>query len=359
MLNKLQGYLIIILLTIAFINHNSFSQDTSNVKQCVSYDELFNTLNDGKSGCIIKTSRIEEFSLTERSLISVYLLMAPDTGYKVAIKITGLKKGPQDETSYSAGSMLGYITKGCAKFNDEYSGFVNTSCSFYTNSMEDVKEVVQSGITKSIDEKYVIEGDLVDVYSKMCSKIKPPVIVKKPALYLYPEQTMNIGVNLTVNGAVTFTEPLYNSGWNVTAAPDGKIDNKYDYLFYEAKLNKIELPDEGWVVEYGKLESWFDKTLPLLGLNPKETKQCREYWVNNLKKANYYEIRLLDNNFLNDNMKITITPEPQTIVRLDFYFNPVNEKSFLKEPIIKTNERKGFTVIEWGGINGAEGFVTP
>lgn len=359
MLNKLSAYLVIILLALACINYKCYSQDTTNPKQCISYDELFKTINHGKSGCIIKTSRIEEFSLTETSLISIYLPGAPDAGYKVVIKISGLKKGPQDDTSYASGSMLGYITKGCAKFDDEYLSFVNTSCSFYSTSIEDVKDVVSSGITKSIDEKYVIEGGLVDVYSKMCGKIKPPVIVKKPALYLYPEQTMNIKVNLALNGVLTFTEPLYNNQWNVSAAPDGKIDNKYDYLFYEAKLNKIELPDEGWVVEYSKLEQWFDKELPLLGLNSKETEQCREYWINNLKSAGYYEIRLLDNNFLNDNMKITVTPEPQTVIRLDFYFKPLNEKSCLKEPVIKRAERKGFTVIEWGGINGAEGFVIP
>ena len=359
MFNKLSGYLIIIFLALTCVNYKCYSQDTINPKQCASYDELFKSINDGKSCCIAKTSRIEEFSLTERSSITIYALGAPDTGYKVAIKITGFKKGPQDDTSYASGSMLGYITKGCSKFGDEYSGFVNTSCSFYTTSIKDVKEVVQSGITKSIDENYVIEGSLVDVYSKMCNKIKPPVIVKKPALYLYPEQTTDIKVKLDVNGAITFTEPLYNSGWNVTVSPDGRIDDKYDYLFYEAKLNKIELPDEGWVVEYGKLGKWFENILPELGLNSKETEQFKEYWANNLKKSNYYEIRLLDNNFLNDNMKISVTPEPQTIIRLDFYFKPLIEKSYLKEPVIKTSERKGFTVVEWGGINGANGFVAP
>ena len=276
-------------------------------------------------------------------------------GYKVEIKILGLKKGPEDDTTVAFNiSMLGFIIKDCTKFGDEYEKFNNSSCSFYTSSLDDVKEVVVKGITKSIDENYLIEGDLVDVYAKMCSKVKPPHVVKKPALYLYPEQTMNVKVNVTVNGTLTYTEPAYNNGWDVTATPDGMIDNKYDYLFYEADLKNLELPDEGWVVEYSNLEKWFDGNLPKLGLNTKEAKQFKEYWLKDLKQANYYEIKLLGNNFLNDNMKLAISPEPQTVIRLNFYFMPLNDRVNIKEPQTTAAERKGFTVVEWGGINGSK-----
>ena len=50
---------------------------------------------------------------------------------------------------------------------------------------------------------------------------------------------MNVSVKVNVNGVLTFTDPEYNTGWNVNVMPDGIIDNKYDYLFYEADLNKM------------------------------------------------------------------------------------------------------------------------
>jgi hypothetical protein len=219
--------------------------------------------------------------------------------------------------------------------------------------VDTVKKEKQDTIIKQSDKKY----DSTDIEKQM-EEINS-LNVKKPAVYLYPEKTTEIQVKLTINGYLTKTEPFYDNEWNVIARPDGLIDNKYDYLFYEADLKKIELPDEGWIVEYNKLEKWFDESLPNLGLNTKEKRQFKDYWLKNLKYSNYYEIKLLDNNFLNDNMKLIIVPEPQTIIRFIFYFTPVNEKIFLKEPTITKKERKGFTVVEWGGINKGKKTIIP
>ena len=92
--------------------------------------------------------------------------------------------------------------------------------------------------------------------------------IKKPAIYIYPEENSHINVKLDINGKIVNDIPKYEKdGWNVFVTKEGLIENKYDYLFYEAKLNKIKLPEEGWVVEYSDLEGWFDKNLITLGLN--------------------------------------------------------------------------------------------
>lgn len=49
-------------------------------------------------------------------------------------------------------------------------------------------------------------------------------------------------------------------------------------------------------------------------------------------------------------MDLEIYPKPVTIIRRDFYFKPHESKITLEEPKIITPERKGFTVIEWGGL---------
>jgi hypothetical protein len=184
-------------------------------------------------------------------------------------------------------------------------------------------------------------------------------VVKKPAVYLYPSETMDVSVQVKVNGHLTFTDPDYNTGWNVNVTPSGLIDNKYDYLFYEADLKKIELPNEGWVVEYGNLKTWFDEYLPKLGLNQKEKEQFEEYWMGKLRIANYYDIRILDNKFLSENMDLIINPKPETLLRLNFYFQPLSAKTELTAPEIKEVTRKGFTVVEWGGINGGDLRLVP
>jgi len=179
----------------------------------------------------------------------------------------------------------------------------------------------------------------------------PPTIVKKPAIYLYPQKETKVRVKVDVNGEITESIPQYGDGWEVTASPKGKIDGKYDYLFYEARLNSLpQLPEEGWVVAYGELGQWFDKNLAALGLNDKETRDLKEYWIKNLKPAKYYVIKLLDRNFIDENLKLQVSPTPQTVIRLMLYFKPVDHFDILKAPKPKKTVRVGFTVVEWGGI---------
>ena len=174
--------------------------------------------------------------------------------------------------------------------------------------------------------------------------------IKKPAIYLYPREDSFVNVQLEINGKLTKNIPVYNNGWNVFVTKEGLIDNKYDYLFYEAKLKQIELPNEGWVVKYEDLENWFDINLILLGLNEKEKNQFKDYWLNELSYSNYYKIELFEDSFLKENMDLKISPQPNTLIRLNFNFKALNKKIVISEPMIITPKRIGFTVVEWGGV---------
>ena len=173
---------------------------------------------------------------------------------------------------------------------------------------------------------------------------------RKPAIYLYPTEDMVVNVEVDVKGLFFNDIPDYGNGWEVFVTKDGIIEGEYDYLFYEAVLWHTDFPEEGWVVEYNRLENWFDKNLPKLGLNEKETNQFIEYWTQELPEAKYYEIKLFDKKFIDENMTLNIEPKPDTVTRLLFHFKALDEMTILEEPTITTPERKGFTVIEWGGI---------
>jgi hypothetical protein len=354
-INKLTAASFLIFVSMLF---TACGYTQNNVIQCDSYDSLYNTIKAGNSASINKTCFINEFSLVEKSLITVVPSTVVDGVYKIIFEVKELEKGENKE-SYETGSVLGFMVTGCKTFGGKYKNFVNTSCWINVTSPDEAKDIVKRGIDFSVDAGYNIEGDLVIVFQKTCAKDPGHTVVKKPAVYLYPESEMNVSVSVEVNGKLTYTEPEYKNGWNVNVKPDGLIDGKYDYLFYEADLKKIELPEEGWIVEFGKLENWFDKYLPQFGLNKKETEQFKEYWMKDLKKANYYEIKLLGNKFLEENMKLKIYPEPQTILRLNFYFKPAFEKREIKPPVVNTIKRNGFTVIEWGGINASDFTAIP
>jgi hypothetical protein len=200
------------------------------------------------------------------------------------------------------------------------------------------------------------EMKLLTCLESLLLKVKehpyPTHILKKPALYLYPNKTKKVEVILKPKGQITKTIPEYKDKWLVVANPNGLIDNKYPYLFYEVALeNSVDLPKEGWIVKTTDLEKWFDVNLPKLGLNEKEIKDFKEYWLDELKGYPYYKIRLLSEEFLDENIAVKINPKPDTFIRVIFYFEGTYYgKEKLIEPQIKTPIRKGFTTVEWGGI---------
>jgi len=197
------------------------------------------------------------------------------------------------------------------------------------------------------------EMKLLTCLESLPKKVKDPTrVVKKPALYLYPNKTEKVEVILKPKGQITKTIPEYKDKWLVVANPNGLVDNRYPYLFYEVALeNSVDLPKEGWIVKTTELEKWFDMNLPKLGLNEKEIKDFKEYWLSELKGYSYYKIRLLSEEFLDENIAVKINPKPDTFIRVIFYFEGTfNSKEKLIEPQIKTPIRKGFTAVEWGGI---------
>lgn len=178
-------------------------------------------------------------------------------------------------------------------------------------------------------------------------------VPEKPAVYLYPEKSQNISVKLNINGEIIKDIPEYDSGWDVYANADGEIYEQgqtYDYLFYECTLNYLELPSEGWCVSYDELPAWFDENLVKLGLNEKEKQQFDEYWLNRLPEEEYYTIKLLDNEFLDKNMGLDVSPKPDTVIRIEFVFKSSDYSVEMQEPEITTPQRDGFIVVEWGGI---------
>ena len=100
----------------------------------------------------------------------------------------------------------------------------------------------------------------------------------KPIIYLYPEKTQEIEVQLDYDGVLTHTYPKYTGGWEVTAKPDGTLfDSKkqeYYALYWEGKPNKDYTIDEGFVVPGEQTIDFLENTLSKLGLNRKEANEA-------------------------------------------------------------------------------------
>ncbi len=176
-------------------------------------------------------------------------------------------------------------------------------------------------------------------------------IVKKPAIYLYPPKKTSIDITLHPKGKIIQSIPLYENKWHITADKSGLIDKKYRYLFYEVALDKsFPLSEEGWSVQYNALSRWFDKHLNKLGLNKKEATDFKTYWLKNLPPSNYYTIKMVQPEIVNGQLGLKIDPEPDSLLRVLLYFVPSESTVSLKEPKNNSFTRKGFVVVEWGGI---------
>lgn len=177
--------------------------------------------------------------------------------------------------------------------------------------------------------------------------------VKKPNIYLYPEKTEELAVYVTPKGKITKSIPEYNGGWKVTVDPSGKIDNTYDFLFYEASINYKFTLDKGWIVNKSSFNEEMNSILTSIGLNSKEKADFIEYWSKELNwKSSRYAVYYLDPKEINEAIKLNLSKKPDSILRAYFYFVPIkdNENLEIKKPEIKQFKRNGFTVVEWGGI---------
>ncbi len=178
----------------------------------------------------------------------------------------------------------------------------------------------------------------------------------KPAIYLYPEKKTDATVVVKPQGKMTLTIPQYpQEGWNVTAYPDGQItyqNASYNYLYYEAELpdEKIQKPQTGFVVEYNTIKTFLPGLLGKLGLNNSEKDEFTQYWAHVLPNSPYYFIGIIPQKELDSLSPILVQPQPQTTIRVTLYFQALDTKVTVAEPTIQTPQRRGFTVVEWGGI---------
>lgn len=195
-------------------------------------------------------------------------------------------------------------------------------------------------------------------YNYYCSNNNNPMPLK-PVIYLYPTSSIDVNVKLSYDGGL-ITYPRYDDvkGWNVTANPDGTLKNKadnkeYSYLFWEGIPNKESEYDmnTGFVVKGKDIDSFLQDKLAKLGLTPKEYNEFIVFWYPKLMNNKYNIIHFATKGEYDDKAKLSISPKPDSVLRVFMVAKGVNDISNLKvkEQEIKPFVRNGFTVVEWGG----------
>lgn len=178
-------------------------------------------------------------------------------------------------------------------------------------------------------------------------------MVYKPIIYIYPEEKTNVKVTLGNSNLLKFTYPTYNDYWEVEAYPDGKLFDKtgreYYALFWEGIDHNAKIQDDGFVIKGHDTKEFLENVLSKLGLNDKEANEFIIYWLPQLEDNKYNYIRFETIDEINTYMPLIVEPKPNNIIRIQMDYLPLTEPIKVKEQVLETPIRSGYTVVEWGG----------
>lgn len=175
----------------------------------------------------------------------------------------------------------------------------------------------------------------------------------KPVLYLYPETATEVNVQLQLDpkGTLTTTYPTYQDGWQVLAEPDGTLTahgRSYYCLYWEGMSETTWDFSTGFCVAGEDTATFLESALASLGLNEREANEFIIYWLPQMEQNPYNKIAFQYNTYT-DHAALTITPEPDTLIRVFMAWEGVDEFCDMVPQELDAPERNGFTVVEWGG----------
>ncbi|NHN25067.1 hypothetical protein FIA58_005185 [Flavobacterium jejuense] len=222
-------------------------------------------------------------------------------------------------------------------------------------------DVLQFENSNYVSQKVIIEKQktiTISLKAILLSNDKP-ILLKKPVIYLYPKEETEVTLQFDFNGKLLTTFPKYEENWKVIASPSGQLyDTKtkrvYNSLFWDGIFN---LPKEhyqykdGFIVAKENLTHFLIEKLEHVGLNNQETNEFIQFWLPILEQNKFNFIHFLTNDACNEVSINSVNPKPETSIRIYMEFYGLEQSMSIKEQQLPKTERKGFTLVEWGGTD--------
>lgn len=201
---------------------------------------------------------------------------------------------------------------------------------------------------------FIIENNFGDFVVMLSDSFFAQGGCGKPVIYLYPQK--DTLVNVSVGADVVISEPQYpNGGWkNVLAQPNGDLTysgKKYGSLYWEG-YGHGAYPDitSGTIVASKDAPQTIRNQLKSQGLQGREIEEFMAFWQPKLPTSPYVRLTWFNNSQLNVLAPLSITPRPNTVIRTFLDFEGLDKPVSLKTQKFLAPQRKGFTVVEWGGL---------
>lgn len=204
---------------------------------------------------------------------------------------------------------------------------------------------------------------IVKFYTRKTQMIRYEV--EKPVIYIYNEEPTELTITVKPKGNLHFTYPEMNKEWFVKTNKDGSLANlsnqkNYPYLFWEGDQENLSFKQEngiynGSLINKEELIPFLTSTLNEIGLNFKERSDFITYWAPKMMDKNYVFVQFLcDKAYESEIAELRIEPAPQSSKRVFMLFKGFDDDQigFEYQPqVFQSMERKGLTLIEWGGAN--------
>jgi len=180
-----------------------------------------------------------------------------------------------------------------------------------------------------------------------------PPYTRKPNIYIYPTSRCSLSVKLEFpsGGTIIKSIPQYLDGWYIKVDPTGKINDEYDYLFYECVNPDLYQHTAGWLVSRDSLSTFFSSNLLKSGFNVREKNDFIEYWIPKLVEYPYYIIYPQFSEDIEKIIRLKFSIVPDNVFRLFYAIKGTYSPNInLQVPVSPKFERNGFVVVEWGVV---------
>ena len=235
----------------------------------------------------------------------------------------------------------------------------------YQNHIEEWGETVQ--VVTDEAEKWSIGGEVVVDFTTVerpydsakavriiAKKVFVPAVTDKPIIYFYPETPTVCSAKLTFHGRLTCTYPAYGKdGWkDFTAYPDGTLifpDGKEYYALYWEGVQQAKWDfSSGYCVKGEDTAAFLEWALAAQGLTAREANEFIIYWLP-IMQENPYNVISFQTKAYTDASALEIYPAPDSLLRVFMAFYASDTEVEIAPQTFDGFERKGFTVVEWGG----------
>lgn len=308
-------------------------------------DQIPQNFENAKNGVILITTK----NISKKELINLYQLYPLIT-----------QENLQEEKYTIAGTIFD-----CEKLEIPGATIINLNTNKFSTSDFFGKftlEVRKGDIVKIELNGYKSQRVLINSKNELKIQLSEnpnngKIMVAKPVIYLYPKVKTEIDLKLNFNGKLLTTFPKYDKIWEVIAEPNGQIFDKKTNRYYSSLFwdGTIDFPEEhykyedGFIVPKEKLSEFFIEKLEHIGLNNQETNEFIQYWLPILERNKYNFIHFLVNEECKEIATLNINPKPETTLRIYMEFYGLENYTRINEQQLPKTQRKGFTLIEWGG----------